>query len=99
MRMMTVSVALLLLCCLSVQASVLAGPSYVAKNQYITGYFGGLKPGNIFKLLLSLHGGAKFYRINPDAAANFAKLPLNAPIRILVDLGLVTSVEIMEGQR
>ena len=99
MRTITVSLALLLLSCLPVQATVVVGSSYVSPTPYITGYFGGLRPGNIIKLLLTLQGGVRFFRINPNAAAYYASLPLHAPIRLLVDRGLVTSVEIMEGQR
>ena len=99
MRILTLSVALLVLCSLPVQAGVAVKQTYVEKSPYITGYFGGLKQGNIFKLLLSRHGGVVFYRINPSDSARYAGLPLNTPVRILVDKGLVTSVEVTEGQQ
>ena len=99
MRILVLSLALLILGSLPVQGDVAVKQMYVAPTPYITGYFGGLKPDNIFKLLLSLHGGVRFYRINPDNASNYARMPLNTPVRILVDGGLVTSVEVMGGQQ
>jgi len=97
MRILVFSLAMLVLCSLPAQAAVSASQGYAVKSPYQTGYFGGLKPGNIFKLRLSLRGGVVFYRINPDKAASYASIPFNAPVRIQVDQGVVTSIEVTGG--
>jgi hypothetical protein len=77
-----------------------AGRVQVEQSPYINGYFGGLKKGGtIFKLLLSRNGGVTFYRVNPLKVGSYRNIPLNAPIKILVDKGFITSVEVLEGQR
>ena len=78
-----------------------AGVSHTAvqASPYLTGYFGGIRSGPIFKLLLTRHGGVVYYRISQHEAARCARLPLNSPVRILVDKGLITSFQLLEGPR
>jgi hypothetical protein len=102
MRVTILSFLLLLLCCWPLLAAARLARSTTAKSPYLTyltGFFCGLGAGNIFKLQLSRHGGVVYYHIGPDHSAGCANLPLNTPIRIRVDKGLVTSVEAIEGEQ
>ena len=100
MRILILFIALLVSSPLPAKAMVEVSRIQVQKSPYITGYFGGLKKGGtIFKLLLSRHGGVTFYRVNPTQVENYKKIRLNATVKILVDKGLITSVEVLEGQQ
>lgn len=100
MRILILFIALLVSSPFPAKAMVEVSRIQVQKSPYITGYFGGLKKnGTIFKLLLSMHGGVAFYRVNPLQVVSYRNIPLNAPVKILVDKGLITSVEVMGGQQ
>ena len=92
--------ALLLTLCPSPSLAA-AGVSRTAvqASPYLTGFFGGIRSGPIFKLLLTRHGGVAYYRISQSDAARCAWLALNSPVRILVDKGLITSLDVLEGER
>lgn len=66
------------------------------------GFFGGIKNRNTFKLLLSEQGGLRYYRISPtfmlsykNQQTNISNLPLNMPVKVTTDHGLVTGVTIL----
>jgi hypothetical protein len=99
MRILVILLALSVLWSLPAAADVEVSHSYVPKSPYLVGYFGGIRAGNILRFLENRQGRPKFYRINPGEAANYAGIPLYTQLRITVDKGLVTSLEVLEGQR
>jgi hypothetical protein len=102
MQVVIFSFIMLLLCSWPLLAAARLARSTAPKTPYLTyltGFFCGLGAGNVFKLQLSRHGGVVYYHIGPDHSAGCADLPLNTPIRIRVDKGLVTSVEAIKGEQ
>ncbi len=73
-------------------------------NDYATGLFGGVRPDGTFVFLYSENRGVRFYRLAPHVnvsgvikSNDVRSIPKNTPIRIFVEQGKITAVEVLGG--
>lgn len=71
-----------------------------------TGFFGGVKKGNTFVLILSEEGRVLYFRVAPSLIMAYRgerislnRLPLKTPVKVSTVGGLVVGVEVLEGER
>ncbi len=80
--------------------------SHTDQGEISNGFFGGIRNGATFVLLLSEQGGVRFYRIQSAVTVEYngkridvSKLPEKTPVRITTIKGLVVEIDVLEVGR
>ena len=81
--------------------------SHTDQREISNGFFGGIRNGATFVLLLSeQQGGIRFYRVQSDLMVEYngrniviSKLPVQTPVRITTIKGLVVEIAVLEVGR
>ncbi len=106
MRLFAVLAVLSLLYVAPAGAAVRIGQRPAGTGLTSTGFFGGVKNGNTFTLVLSEGGGTLYYRVSPALIVAYKgeriridRLPLKTPVKVSTVAGLVVAVEPLGGGR
>ena len=81
--------------------------NHTDQREISNGFFGGIRNGSTFVLLLSeQQGGVRFYRVQSDLMVEYngrniviSKLPEQTPVRITTVKGLVVEIAVLEVGR